>query len=137
MNINVCWNDSEKTAIRYDLCGSWAWGDFETANLRAYEMIVAVNHRVSIVLNLENSLELPSQALMPFRRMLAYAPDNLDLVIVSGADENEERIIRLLTQFDSMLSTRITLSHSLETAQRLVIDFHRVSDAYTSRSYPA
>lgn len=134
MSINVIWKDLQQTTLLYNLRGSWTWSDFEAANLDVYEMIAAVNHPVSIILNLDNSLEIPANALVPFRRMLAYAPANLTLVVISGADETEERMMRILTQFDRQLSSRITLAHNMETAQRLITDFHYYSEADTSRS---
>lgn len=137
MSINVYWKDPQQSTLLYNLRGSWTWGDFETANLNAYEMIASVDHQVSVILDLENSLEIPTNALVPFRRMLAYAPTNLNLIVVSGADETEERMVRMLTQFDRQLGSRITLAHNMETAQRLITDFHHYSEADTNRSYLA
>jgi hypothetical protein len=60
MNIDVVWDNSEKTAIRYDFHAGWDWDDLIQVLRQDDAMFESVDHFVHIIFNLKETPVLPA-----------------------------------------------------------------------------
>ena len=73
MNIEVMWDNEEKTIDRYDYGKNWTWEDFSAANKQYEEMLTGVTHPVDVIANFTGGTPPPMGALGRFKS----AQDNM------------------------------------------------------------
>jgi hypothetical protein len=81
MPIQVYWEDSEKTIVRYDFQGMWTWDDLYAVYYQAIAMETSVPHRVDIILDMLTSQRIPGNALLHLKNLSEKQPPNVGLSI--------------------------------------------------------
>jgi hypothetical protein len=120
--ITVEWED-EKTrrAICYNFRGLWEWFDFSHASTQAFRMMTEVEHRVGLIFNFRYSLDMPPTGAMPaIQRLLEFAPENMDLIIIASDDKITQQAFVNLLKLDKTLREYITFAKSCDDALDLL-----------------
>jgi hypothetical protein len=89
MNIELVWDNDEKTILRYIYGRSWTWADFNTAAKEAYEMLDAVEHKVSIIMDFQNANIIPQGAITHVQRAFSTPRHaNISTTVIVGSSAN-------------------------------------------------
>jgi hypothetical protein len=125
MSINVTWDNSEKSAIRFDFEGQWSWSEFDLSVDRAHEMAKPIVSRVGYVFNFLRSAPMPhGLPLLHFRRALKYTPPNTGLTVIiakPGCNYFDETVFAMLQKLHNKSGERITVVDSVEKARKRFI----------------
>jgi len=125
MNILVDWDDSQThKTIRYDFIGMWEWFDFSQASTQAFHMMAEVPHEVNVIFDLRLSLDVPSGAFRAIHRLLQFAPENMDIIVIASEDKLTQQIFAMLLKLDKDLRRQITFAKTLEDARVLLQQYH-------------
>lgn len=81
MPIQVYWEDTEKTIVRYDFQGAWNWDDLYEVYYQAIDMETSVPYRVDIVLDMRASHRIPGNALLHIKNISEKQPPNVGLSV--------------------------------------------------------
>jgi hypothetical protein len=81
MPIQIYWEDTEKTIVRYDFQGAWTWDDLYAVYYQAIDMETSVPHRVDIILDMRTSQRIPGNALLHIKNIAEKQPPNVGLSI--------------------------------------------------------
>lgn len=71
MNIDVIWDNPEKTAVRYIFKPRWNWADLHGAMQEAAKLMAEVNHRVDIIMDVTSASLIPSGAIAQAQKAFA------------------------------------------------------------------
>ena len=85
MSIQVSWDNSEHSIIRYDFPPRWTVDDFFAALHEDDVMLASVEHDVSLVFNLTESRTFPFIPISRFPELARMAAPNLGMIVVVGA----------------------------------------------------
>ena len=119
MNIQVSWDNDEKTIIRFDYGKGWTWDDFSEANEIVQKMYAEVKHPVHIIANFEDGAFPPLGALEKFREAQEDMPDDAVVVVVGGS----MFITTLVSTFSRIykaLSKTLMVADSLDNAREKI-----------------
>jgi hypothetical protein len=81
MPIQVYWEDTERTIVRYDFQGVWTWDDLYGVYYQAIAMETSVTHRVDIILDMRSGSRIPANALLHIKNLSEKQPSNVGLSI--------------------------------------------------------
>ncbi len=84
MGIQVSWDNTEKTAVRFDYGQDWSWADFTAALQQSKGMIATVSQTVDLIANFTDGTLPPADALLRFSRALQDSPPNVGIVVIVG-----------------------------------------------------
>lgn len=119
MNIDIFWDNDEKTIIRFDYKKGWTWEDFSEANTIVQRMNAEVNHTTHIIANFEDGAFPPMGALGKFKTAQENMPEQSVVVVVGGG----AFITSLVTMFSRVykaLSRKLMVADSLDDARRKI-----------------
>lgn len=121
-NIAVEWaHEQTRRAICYNFRGLWEWFDFSHASTQAFRMMTEVDHRVGLIFDFRYSLDMPPTGAMPaIQRLLEFAPQNMDLIIVASDDKITQQAFVTLLKLDRSLREYITFAKSRDEALDLL-----------------
>ncbi len=86
MGISICWDNPEKTIIRYDFGQSWTWDDFWAAVKADDELIGSVDHIVHLIFDLRLTRFVPPNPGSKFRTIADQINDRIGLILIVGAN---------------------------------------------------
>lgn len=136
MSICVSWDDENfKSILCYTFTGIWDWYDFSQASSSAFRMIDEVSHEIGIIFDMSHSLDIPVGALAAMERMLTYAPSNLGVIVVAGADKVTRYTFAMLMRMGSDLLNQMTLTRSVDEARAVLLDYYAASAASYTAPY--
>ena len=116
MNIQVSWDNDEKTIIRFDYSQGWTWEDFAEAGRLVEKMRAEVKHTVHTIANFEDGAFPPMGAMGKFRTAQENMPEDSVVVVVGGG----MFITALVSSFSRVyqkLSKRLIMADSLDDAR--------------------
>ncbi len=89
MNIEVVWDNDQKTILRYIYGKSWTWADFNTAAKVAYDMLDTVDHKVSVIMDFQNANIIPQGAITQVQRAFSTPRHaNISTTLIVGSSAN-------------------------------------------------
>jgi len=86
VGISICWDNPEKTVIRYDFGQSWTWDDFWAALKADDELIGSVDHIVHLIFDFRQARFVPPNPGSKFRMLADQISDRIGLIIIVGAN---------------------------------------------------
>jgi len=99
MAISTLWGNKAETFILVEFENqAWNYFDFDKAMKKAYSMIADKNHPVDLVFDASKNYWIPGDALAQAKSFIKKAPQNINYVVVVGANVIWERIYRLLVR---------------------------------------
>lgn len=135
MEIEVLWDNEQKTVIRYEFPTRWTWDDFYTAKTAAYNMLNTVNYKVGIIFNAPDGIQLPENILTHSR--IAFSrlhPNTLCVGIVVGSPYLRT-VLTIFTRLSRKAADMLILVDSLADARTHV--HHRVAQVQAVRATEA
>lgn len=84
MSIQVAWDSSDLTILRYIHYGSWTWENLDDAIAIAEPMIRGMRHPVHVIVDLRESCDVPNLDQMTESRALSLAPGTTSYLILVG-----------------------------------------------------
>ena len=127
MGIAVCWDDDEKTIIRWDFDEKWTWNDFHEAFRISMEMGENLTYRVDVIPNATKSPHMPIGALSEFKRLDNQLPSIVKLIVVAGTSAFTRSMIELFGKIYRAQSWR-TASSLDEAREYILKDRQRAKD---------
>jgi len=94
MGIRVDWYNKEHTVIYWQFEGRWTWDEFAAAQKIASELLQNITYQVDIIGNLQQSAQLPTNALSAYTRFAMQSAENTGLIVLVGSGA----FIKTLTQ---------------------------------------
>jgi hypothetical protein len=118
MPVNVYWEDSEKTLLRYDFLGKWTWNDLYHALNKAQTMEMSVTNRVDVLLDMRHSITIPDSALTHIRNLVEKQPPNVGIFVVI----TQSKFITSLFEAAARLYQRVALYVFIASNEALAHD---------------
>jgi len=85
MSINVVWDNPEQSIVRFIYNGQWNLDDFYHALQESRDMMDTVNHRVGIIIDVQNSKLVPNGVLSHGKNVSLRKHPNQAKSIIVGA----------------------------------------------------
>ena len=120
MGIQVVWDDSEQTIIRWDFDSDWDWSDFWNAFSESIRIGEGYTKRVDVIPNVTHTKRLPIGALGAFKSVDTRLPDFVKLVVVAGSDSMTRMMIKTFAQINRIDSWRTATT--LEEARAIIAE---------------
>ena len=124
MSITVIWDNPEQTIIRYVYNGQWNLDNFYHALQESREMMDTVNHRVGLIIDVQNSKLVPNGVLSHGKNVSLRKHPNQGKSIIVGASgfvrtlfDVYKRVYR--TSFDE---TAYAFATNLDDARSLLLE---------------
>lgn len=86
MTVTAAWDNLDKTILLYEFEGHWTWDELHNAVNQARELLDQVEHQVDVIVDLEKSRPIPSNAVVQFRRLSNIQTDRMRLRVVVGGN---------------------------------------------------
>ena len=119
MPITITWDERQSTnTIRYMFTGLWDWYELEDIHADVLTTVSAHNHRISLIFDLIQSIDMPVGALSALQRMFAAAPKNLGPVMVVTTDATIGFTFNMVGNFDAAIGERIHVFETLTAAHQ-------------------
>ncbi|MBI1257227.1 MAG: hypothetical protein GC204_07125 [Chloroflexi bacterium] len=122
MNLQVEWDNPEKTIIRITYTERWTWSDFYEANAAAIAMMNSVPHTVHFLADFRQSRSLPlGGAITHARSALSNMPDNWGLLVIVSTSTLIQRMVTIFqTAFGGKMGLKTCCVTSIDAAYRLI-----------------
>ncbi len=89
MNIELVWDNDQKTILRYIYGKSWTWADFNSAAKLAYDMLDTVDQKVSVIMDFQNANIIPQGAITQVQRAFSTPRHaNISTTLIVGSSAN-------------------------------------------------
>ena len=85
MGITVVWDNPEQTILRYIYNGQWNLDNFYIALQESRDMMDTVNHRVGLIIDVQNSKLVPNGVLSHGKNVALRKHPNQGLSVIVGA----------------------------------------------------
>jgi len=118
MPIEVTWYNSAKTIILEKPPPKWTWDDFWRLRELVPQMMNEVPHKVSIIADFGNALDIPSgNAMLHARNVIGSFPDNWGLLVIISRSALINSFVNMFTRiFPLQWARKIRLVKSYEDA---------------------
>ncbi len=124
MGIQVVWDNTEHTILRYDVRGQWTLRDLANAREQVTALLSDNQGPVAIIADVRGSQFVPTNLLGRFSQS-SYTPlPNVDLMIFVGASNFIRNMMDMFDRMYQRRHSRMQFTADLETA-RSQIDANR------------
>jgi hypothetical protein len=113
MGITVAWQDAEKTALRWTFEGKWTWEEYYKALDQNNALLDAIDNKVDLIINMENTNHVPPGYVSQFRRIAQFHPQ-VDFAILIMNNRFIEIMLNMLVNFQPEMRWRVIAAPSLE-----------------------
>lgn len=124
MGIHVVWDDAEQSIIRWNFDAEWDWNDFHQAFKSALELSLSVNRRVDVIPYVGETPKVPPGMMSHFKSIENKMPDNVGLIIVTGAPMLTNVVIEMFTRI--YRAKKWTTASNLEAAYQMIAESRKV-----------
>lgn len=120
MPIQLYWEDTEKTIVRYDFQGAWAWDDLYAVYYQAIEMETSVPHRVDIILDMRSGSRIPANALLHIKNLSEKQPPNVGLSIFVTSNAFVTSMYNMAIKVHRKIAFYFRLVNTLDDAHAMI-----------------
>ncbi len=122
MSINVTWDNTEHTIVRWEFNGAWDWDEFYDAFAQSKALVQSSSDpSVAVICDLRRSAGLPEQFMAHYPHVHRDKSDNRGMIVVVGSSSFIKAAIRTFNQvFGRWLKDEIRTAASLEEARALI-----------------
>lgn len=86
MGVQIVWDNPEKTTLRYDLGGDWAWEDLKRAIDEVFaQMDASPAARIDAIAHFTSGVKIPSDTITQIGGLLRHRHPKAGLTVVVGA----------------------------------------------------
>ena len=86
--MQIEWDDTEQTTLRFDIQGEWTWDAFYEARQEVYDLMNSSKHdKIYVIVNLVNGkVYIPSGAMSQIKTLISFSHPKAGLSVVVGAN---------------------------------------------------
>jgi hypothetical protein len=119
--IELEWDDSEKTIIRYTFFDPWTWDEYYATNPKRDRMFTETHEVIDIILDFRKGNHLPPQAMTHLRKVGSWDSPQRGVVIILGVHS----MLQLLANIMSSLYPQSALkmprpAKDMDNAHRII-----------------
>lgn len=119
--IELDWDDTEKTIIRYTFFDPWTWDEYYATNPKRDRMFAETSQVIDIILDFRKGNHLPPQAMTHMRKVGSWDSPQRGVVIILGVHS----MLQLLANIMSSLFPQSVLktprpAKDMDDAHRLI-----------------
>lgn len=127
--IQLDWDDSQKTTLRYTFVDPWTWNDYHATNIKRDALFASVTHMVDIILDFTDGKHIPSQAMTHFRKAAAWDDPKRGVVIVVGVNMMLQALANIMISVYPQAALKTPRpAKDLEDARRMIRDIQSKRD---------
>ena len=82
--IQLDWDNTQRTIIRYTFVDPWTWEDYYATNVKRDAMFNSTDQIIDIILDFSMGRHIPPQAMLHFRKAASWDSPQRGVVIVIG-----------------------------------------------------
>ena len=123
MAVNVAWDNTEKTILRYSYQGSWTWDEYNQAVHTGLSLAASVQHRFDLVADFTQCKTLPRNVLSMFRKVLTNQrtmPPNMRLIVLVANSPFLDKMINMFRNINRDLAKQFCVVRTVEAAHELI-----------------
>lgn len=120
MSIDVSWDNTGQTIIRYQFGLQWTWQDFSQAVAQSNAMMETVAHTVSIIADFCSGTPPPLGAMGQFKKAWEVSPSNLGVVVVAGGGAFINMMVSVFLQLNAGRDSQLCVAHNAENARQQI-----------------
>ena len=127
MTVRVDWDDTDHTILLYSLGHPWTWEELYEAVDTGIAKVATVPHVVDVIVDFQNSHNLPPKSLVQFYRVANLPTPQTNLIVIAGGGT---LLLSLFNLFKLMVggtgskyywASDVDQAHSIITARRAVL----------------
>ncbi len=127
-NIEINWDNDDKTVMRYTYQGQWTWQEFYGVMEQSHQMMDTVDHPVDILVDMRASAQIPQGAVTQFRRIANVRHPNTGTIVAV----TEARVARML--YDIFATVFRPIASRYHIVQTIDEAYAAIEDARYQRS---
>ncbi|NWF68816.1 MAG: hypothetical protein HXY40_07010 [Chloroflexi bacterium] len=122
--VRVTWDNSDRTALRYDFNERWSWKDLYAMKAIADAMIESVQHPVGVLFVLPFNAALPDNAISNVRSVIKNMHPRVYTSILISNSVYVKTIYNVLKQVYKPLTKSFLHADTLERGRSLLTEMH-------------
>lgn len=119
MSSRSSWGNEEKTIIYRKLSKFWTWDEQLLSCKQEHQMAETVPHNISLIIDVSESISLPTGALAHFKTALENRCEQCDKQILVSKHQAYWTLHRILIQMIPEASEHFFIVHTVEEAYQL------------------
>jgi hypothetical protein len=119
MNVEIRWENEERTVIRYTYSGDWNWEQFYTV-LETRLQEDKLDSRATVLVDFRGITKFPSDMILHLKRAAALAGETQVLVVVIANSASLITLYNLFVRVYSQIGKRFRLVRNDEEAYALL-----------------
>lgn len=127
MNIEVVWDNEEKTIARFDYGIDWTWDHFLAANKQYDEMLVSVDHPVDLIADFTEGTLPPMGAFGRFKSSQENLKKKGGVVVVVGGGLFITLLVSSFSRVYKALSENLMVAESVDEARKKIAELREKS----------
>ena len=114
--VEIRWDNSEKTIIRYTYQSNWTWDSFLEALTEGRRMMQEVSHSVCILNDMRQIRYLPPNFLSTAQSIITSRPENTGISVFLTTNVSFQAMYRVLAKILKIVPTEYILVKTEEEA---------------------
>lgn len=127
MSVQIVWDNSEKTIIRFIFEGKWTWEEFYPAHYKAIDMVKSVPYRVNVIVDMRKGVSTPANVLMHIKNISDKQPPNVGLSVIVTTSSFIHSLYQIGVKFYHKIGYYFSVADNLEAA------YVKISQAETAK----
>lgn len=129
MGVQVVWDNTDKTVVRFIYEGSWTWQEYHQTIQTANAMMDTVAHPVVSIVDMRATKYIPPNAMRHIRQVINESRNhnNSNIAVYLGADDFTQALVNATQRIylDVRAFSQFFYAESLEAARELAHDLRR------------
>ncbi len=131
--IELDWDDSQKTTIRYTFVDPWTWDEYYATNARRDALLSEVSHVVDLILDFRQGKYMPSQAIHHIRRAMAWENTQRGIIVIVGVHSMLQALGSVLITLSPQLASKAPRpAKDLEQARKIIAETRQKHEINTA-----
>jgi hypothetical protein len=121
--VELDWDDSNKTTLRYTFIDPWTWDEYYATNARRDTFLSEVSHIVDLILDFRRGKYMPSQAIHHIRRAMAWESPQRGIIVIVGVHSMLQALGSVLITLSPQTASKAPRpAKDLEQAQKIIAE---------------
>jgi hypothetical protein len=116
MTVTVSWYDPDHTIVHYCIQNGWNWETFYPALEKALQMEFSVSHRVDVIVQLPDSVNMPPSVITHIGSIARQNPPNLHKTVFVSSNQLAKMFISLAKNISPIAAQNYTFVDNIEEA---------------------
>lgn len=132
--IELDWDDSSKTTIRYTFLDPWTWDEYAATNAQRDAMLSEVSHVVDLIIDFRQGKYIPSQAIHHIRRAAAWDSAQRGIITIIGIHSMLQALSSVLITLSPQAALKAPRpAKDLEQARKIIAETRQKREINTGK----